>query len=589
MPVLKKKKTDNQILKSGKFTEFLKVYFLPGTLLILVILLTTFKISGDDDIFWHLQTGKYITENKSIPNADVFGFVTKGKKWIPFEWGFDVLVYNIYSVLGYPGISLLRTLIFLLMFFFLLKISVKLKLNIFISYIVFILLAAGLLERLLIKPQIISYLFSVILLYLLLSYLYTSQNNKKFLYFIPALFLIWANMHMGVLSGFVLLTIFTISEIIRFPLSKNSTRVASSSPTLKTLLIVYLLSAAAMLINPHGFNTYTYVYSHMQMKMISEVFEWYSPFNRFFSGSIFIYVYYSYLVLSAFSLLLLFKQKQWFLFSVLFIFMFFSFSTSRFAVDFMAVSAIIIVFAVSKHFSRKNNHYVFEKPVHFYFPAVLLLAGILLLPANTLYKLINYERETGFGIYENDYPVGAAEFIKNNNIISAGNRVFNTFSCGGYLIWEVPGAMNFIDSRNLNDEIYYSYKKINNKQFGFEAEFDKYNFDYILWFFPKLPYNTNEMKNSVVSFLFSNSENWKLVFWDDNSFVFVRNIPEYKEIIEKYEYKYVNPYYYTIDKEPLKQALKINPARVTSELQRKLKEDSEGVFTRAMSKSFKVN
>lgn len=584
---MKRKKQENKDKQKGKFAEFVKDYLLPGALLIFIILLTTFKISGDDDIFWHLQTGKYITENRTVPSADVFGFITEGQLWVPFEWGFDVLIYNIYTVFGYPGISLFRTIIILLTFFLLVKITENLKLNVFISYMVFILLAAGLFERLLIKPQLISYLFTVTLLYLLICYLQI-RDDKKLLYFIPVLFLIWANMHMGVLSGFVLLTIFIFTEIIR--IKKNKTLHAESrKPVLKNLLPVYLLSAIALLVNPHGINTYIYVFSHMQMKMISEVFEWYSPFNSLFGGTIFIYAYYFFLVLSAVSLVLLFRQKNWFLFSVLLIFTVFSFRTSRFAVDFMAVSAAIIIIAVNYIFSRSVKTAYFGKSAFIYIPAALLLAGILLLPANNLYKLLNYERETGFGIYKNDYPVGAAEFIKKNNIITAGSRMFNSFGIGGYLIWEIPGAMNFIDSRNLNDEIYYSYKKINNKQLGFEAEFEKYNFEIIVWFYPKLPYSANEMKTSVISYLFSKPEDWKLVYWDDNSFIFVKNSPDFKEIIDKYEFKYANPFYYTIDKEPLKNALKNDPARVTAEIKRKLNEDTASVFIKAMSKSFKVN
>ncbi|KXK52510.1 MAG: hypothetical protein UZ05_CHB002001296 [Chlorobi bacterium OLB5] len=585
---MKKKKTAELNSKPGKLSVLLKDYFLPGLMLIFIVLLTTFKISGDDDIFWHLQTGKYITENKTIPSEDVFGFVTEGQKWIPFEWGFDVLIYNIYSVSGYPGISLFRTLIFLLMFLLLIKVSQKLKLNIFISYIIFILLAAGLFERMLIKPQIISYLFSVLLLYLLISFQYNNEN-KKLIYFIPVLFLLWANMHMGVLSGFVILTIYIITEIIRLKKNKSTIPAETRKPIIKKLTLIYMLSAAALLVNPHGFNTYLYVYMHMQMKMLSEVFEWYSPFSSLFGGTIFIYVYYSFLALSAFSFFFLFRQKQWFLFSVLLVFLLLSFRNSRFAVDYMAVSAGIIVIAAGNLISRSDKLSVKNNPVYTYIPALILLAGIILLPGNNLYKLLNFERESGFGIYKSDYPQSAVEFIRKNNIISAGNRVFNSFGCGGFLIWEVPSAKNFIDSRNLNDEIYYSYKKINNKQPGFEDEFGKYNFNYILWFFPKLPYFTNEMKTSVISYLFANSDAWKLVFWDDNSFVFVRNMPEYKDIIEKFEYKYANPYYYTIDKEPLKIALKNDPAGVTSEIQRKLKEDSESVFIKAMSKSFKVN
>ena len=88
------------------------------------------------------------------------------------------------------------------------------------------------------------------------------------------------------------------------------------------------------------------------------------------------------------------------------------------------------------------------------------------------------------------------------------------------MIWEIPGAMNFIDSRGLNDEIYYNFKTINNKLSGFEQKFESYGFDYILWFFPKLPWSNTELKTSIISYLIKNNDKWKLVYWDDDSFVF---------------------------------------------------------------------
>ena len=61
-----------------------------------ITILTTFKLFLDDDVFWHLATGRFIVQNGYIPSTDVFGFITAGTKWIPFEWGWDVLTYLIY-------------------------------------------------------------------------------------------------------------------------------------------------------------------------------------------------------------------------------------------------------------------------------------------------------------------------------------------------------------------------------------------------------------------------------------------------------------------------------------------------------------
>ena len=196
---MSKKQKVTKSVQNGKYPKILSVYILPFVFLLFIILITTFKISGDDDLFWHLQVGKYITTNNVIPSTDVFGFATAGLEWIPFEWGFDALAYNIYSFSGYTGLSVFRSLIFAGIFFLLYRLSLKLKLDQAITFFVLLLLTAALFERFLIKPQIISYLFTTILLYIFLSYSLVKREGSRLVYFLPIIFLIWANMHMGVL------------------------------------------------------------------------------------------------------------------------------------------------------------------------------------------------------------------------------------------------------------------------------------------------------------------------------------------------------------------------------------------------------
>jgi len=219
---------------------------------------------------------------------------------------------------------------------------------------------------------------------------------------------------------------------------------------------------------------------------------------------------------------------------------------------------------------------------------ILLGTGIVMLPGSNFYELIKYDRTTGFGVSQNDYPTGAVNFIRLNYIAQTGNKPFNTYNCGGYLIWEITGTKNFIDSRGLNDDIYYNYKTLNNKLKGFEQKLDNYGFDYVLWFFPKLPWNTAELQTSIVSYLIKNNDIWKLVYWDDNSFVFVKNEEKFKDVIDQNEYKYVNPYYYLHDKEPLKKGTYDDPKRIVEEIQRNYRQNPDGIFISAMAKSFKV-
>ncbi len=584
-----KKQKKPEIIKESKIQPLLKKYFLPGAFAILIILLTTYKISGDDDIFWHLGIGKYVTENKVVPSGDVFGFVTKGQEWIPFEWGFDVLAYNVYSLSGYAGLSIFRSLIFILMFYLIYRITLKLKINVFITFLIFLLLIPAMFERFMVKPQIVSYLFTVIILYIFIHYSFIKRQGSRLIYFLPLIFLVWANMHMGVLSGIVIFTLFLISETFLFfkPKFQIENNNPSSQKDLIRLLAVYAVSILSLLINPHGLVTYTYVYSHLQMKMMGDVFEWRSPFNKLFAGSMYIYAYYTFIIGALAVFYYAYKKRDIFSGLVILVFFLLSFRSARFSIDFMLLVSIFIIISL-RRLTEINKTAFIQKSALNIVLLVIMLAGIFLLPGSTIYKYFNFDRITGFGVDQSNYPFGAVNFIKQNNIIQAGNKPFNTYDCGGYLIWEIPGAMNFIDSRGLNDEIYYSFKTINNKHPGFEKKFDSYGFDYVLWSFPKLPWNNTELKTSIVSFLIKNNEVWKLVYWDDVSFVFVRNDQRYKNIIEQNEYKYVNPYYYIFDKEPLQKATYNDPQRITDEIRRNIKLNPEGIFIRAMAKSFNV-
>lgn len=593
---MSRKQKVTKTVQNSKFQKILSGYIQPLVFLLFIILITSFKISGDDDIFWHLQVGKYITTNNVIPSTDVFGFATAGQEWIPFEWGFDALAYNIFKISGYAGLSIFRSLIFVCIFFLLYRISLKLKLDQTITFIVLLLLTAALFERFLIKPQIISYLFTTILIYIFLSYSLVKREGSRLVYFLPVIFLIWANMHMGVLSGIVIFTIFVITEAVgllkpQFLLNKEnpSTRIQFFK-----LVMLYAASVLVLLMNPQGMGTYTYVYSHLQMKMMEDVFEWRSPFDKMFEGTMYVYVYYIYIVAALTTLYYTFRKKDLLSGAIVLVFAIFSTRTARFSIDFMLVSSPFVIIALNYFITsspQRKNKSAGNILLGRFLPLILsavMLAGIVLLPGSNLYSIFSYDRITGFGVDENAYPVKAVQFIKQNSIADSKSKPFNTYDCGGYLIWEISGAKNFIDSRGLNDEIYYSFKAINNKEYGFEKKFDSYGFDYVLWSFPKLPWNNTELKTSIISYLIKNNENWKLVYWDDFSFVFVRNNEKHKGIIEQNEYKYANPYYYVFDKDPLKNALASDPQRVTDEIKRNLKLNPDGIFIQAMAKSFNV-
>jgi hypothetical protein len=162
--------------------------------------------------------------------------------------------------------------------------------------------------------------------------------------------------------------------------------------------------------------------------------------------------------------------------------------------------------------------------------------------------------------------------MKENNI---SGTPFNHFGTGGFLIWNFPNEKNFIDSRNLNDEIFYEYNSIMIMQPGFEKKLEDRNIDYVIFLDPDLIRRPNDLQRLITKYLNTN-ENWKLVFWDDKSMLFLKNIPKYSEIINKYHYKVINPYTALFNKNEFEANVKTFPDIAKSELHRKQTSEPEG-------------
>ena len=561
---------------------------------VFIILLTTFKITGDDDVFWHLATGRYIVETHHVPSTDIFGYVTQGQKWMPFEWGWDVLTYGLYNIGGYTALSIFRTIIFLLIFYLFFHILRKFKVSYTIIFLFLTILAFGIIDRLTPRPHIISMLFFVLLLYIIISYKYFNRTNYKILFFIPLIFLIWANMHMGIIAGIFLMGIFVFSEIIIYLKPHNFSSkeiIPLSKPELIRLVLIFSASIIVMLINPNSFATYIYAYDHTNMKLLETINEWRSPFDAMFGKGFVTNIYKFFLFGGVLILYYAYKKKDVFAALIFIGFAIYSVRAVRFTVDYLIIIIIFLVISVSFIINNLKNEgikkFFYSSPVPKLILEVILLFFIVNLPNDKLYlDHLQYYRVSGFGINSDFIPTQMFDFMKANNIPGIGEKPLNHFGNGGFLVWNFPQSKNFIDSRNLNDEIFNEYNTLIAKKPGFENKLKQYDFDYSLYLAPDLVRAPQEMEQTIISYMSKRPEEWKLVFWDDKSFLFLKNLPKFKEIIDKSEYKYLTPYNFLYNKNVLEKGVKEDPVQVKKELQRKLEEDPNGLIATALNNAY---
>jgi len=208
-----------------------------------------------------------------------------------------------------------------------------------------------------------------------------------------------------------------------------------------------------------------------------------------------------------------------------------------------------------------------------------MLFLIYSIPGNVLYhKYLTYARWVGVGIDENYYPVKMFDFIKENKINEIGKKPFNTFECGGFFTWNFPGQKNFFDSRDLNDFIMNEYQILISKLPGYENKINEYGFDYAICVIPDIASDPVIMKQSIISYFSTNNAEWKLVYWNDHSLLFLKNLPQFSRIIDSNEYKYFTPYNLYYQKNLIEKGILEDKSEVLYEVDKKNKEDKFSIF-----------
>jgi hypothetical protein len=387
---------------------------------------------------------------------------------------------------------------------------------------------------------------------------------------------------MGIIAGGFLMVIYFAAESLgTFYPSNNSSIKALSKSELLYLFIILAVSALMMLVNPNFIQTYVYAYDHTKMKMLETVNEWMSPFSSNYRDSLVSYIYKILLFLGVFNVFYSVKKKDWFPALLYIAFAIYSVRAMRFTVDYVLITFIFTVASVYYYISLLKS--VEVKEFLFSKPALKVVIGLFIvfltynIPSNKLYlEYLTYYRVTGFGINSDFIPTAMFDFMKANDIPNKGEKIYNHFGTGGFFVWNFEGKQNFIDSRNLNDDIFMKYQQILGKRPGFEQKLEEYGIDYAIYLAPDLVRDPKEMENSCISY-FSKSPNWKLLFWDDKSFLWVKNLPKFKDLIDKYEYKYLTPYNYGYNKPVLEKGVNEDMVTFKKEIDRKLAEEPNGV------------
>lgn len=499
----------------------------------LLILIFSLRNIFDLDIWVHLKTGEYILKNLKIPRYDFYSYTATGKPWLNLDWLFQVIVYLIHHFSGFAGIILIKTLFIIFSFLIVFSINYK-KENFFLYLPLFIFSILASKERFYERPEFISFLF--IALYLKIIYEYR-RNKTKAIFLLPFLQALWINIHVFSFVGLGIMGIFLIGDLLSgriiLPWDWNKNDILKDKEYF-LFLKIFLFSILASLINPYGIKAWgvswellDFITRHRIILAggISELVPPFSIVGILSPG----YFYYKILIIATlFTFILRYKRidlSQFFLYVV---FLHLSLISIRNIVLFSIIGYVVS----SDNINNSLIDYSFQKFLILLGKGLVSLYAFLAVFFSAKEEILfNYylegKLEKKFGLHKSlFYPDEQIDFIIKNNL--KGN-IFNSFGFGSYFIYRCyPERKVFIDGRTsvYGEDFLSYYADLHLFPENFEHLLNRYKIDYFL-----LDIN----QHNLFKRLYFDKENWRLVYFNHNGAVFVKNIPENKELLEKYE------------------------------------------------------
>jgi hypothetical protein len=213
---------------------------------------------GSYDTGWIIATGQYILHH-GIPSKDIFSWTNVNSPLIAYQWLFAVWLAVLYKIGSLWLVGLATCVAVGLLVFFVLPNSwTKKGIPLFLPlFFIALVLTPNWFNA---RPQLCSYF----LLYIFITILERNRlfpGNNKWLFALPLLMLLWANLHSFCFIGLLIMAIYLACQIWR---EKKVT---------PPLLVALALSALATQMNPYGPNLAAHAESFINSSQYLNIWE----------------------------------------------------------------------------------------------------------------------------------------------------------------------------------------------------------------------------------------------------------------------------------------------------------------------------
>lgn len=231
-------------------------------------LLNAAQIVGHYDLGWHLAAGDLIRDQHQVPFQDPWSFTSGGRQWFNLSWLWDVFASILFQHTNFCGLLLFVVACGAIIVGYLASIclrtgasAIAVCISVFLASLLFPAFAAYPNVYLAAAPNIATMLFSVIF------YGECLKGTRRVLW-LPAMMVLWANLHGGFLLGLFIIGIFGGVALLRL-----------NWAAVKLYALAGVGCLIATLINPLGWHIYEGVACTLGNSAQANITEWW-PYYR---------------------------------------------------------------------------------------------------------------------------------------------------------------------------------------------------------------------------------------------------------------------------------------------------------------------
>jgi len=472
------------------------------------------------DLGRHLKNGEIFLSSLKPVETNFYSYTQPNYPTVNHHWLSGVIFQLIYQATSFIGLHFFFIILSVFTLAIFLKTALK-KADLLILVLVTLLAIPLLAQRREIRPEVFSYLFSGIFFYLLLLYQKTQQ--KKFLYPLPFLQLLWVNLHIYFFVGLGLMGLTILSLTVKEMSQIRKFRVDFF------LILVLILSILACLVNPFGIKgtlTPLTIFNDYGYRLVENQPVWF--IEKLIKNPNFIIFKIAFLITTISYVWLFLKKKAINLF-LLFIFGLTSVA-GWLAIRNFTFFGLFLIPVLSQNLSLllpKETREGFKKSK--WLTTLVIFLFLPLVIFNALQKEFFGIPELGFGVYQQDDA--SMNFVKKNNL---KGPVFNNYDIGGYLIFHLfPQEKVFVDNRpeaysvNFFKDLYIPIQEEEEK---WQKVNEEYQFNLII-------FSHHDATPWGQKFLIARikDKDWISVFADERVIIFLKNNKQNEKMIEKYQ------------------------------------------------------